>query len=182
MSLWTPPGVSADPRLRDRTAKYNADVIARSRTDGVCERFNRDLKQIDHRLEMRYFGEEPGIVGAVPNRYALVLTPEIGPRTLMVLHGPRGEFMEPTSAVFAQLAKGDLWNGQASRDVRRRQEQAERAAERQRAREQDDRHEEAKDRYNAATRTWVSMNRDTAWTQNASPAARRDAAERRRRR
>jgi hypothetical protein len=174
------PGLAADRYLRDKTARFNADVTARSRTDDVCERFNRELRQIDRRLEMRFFGPEPGLVGAVPNRYTLVLTPEVGPKTLIVLHGPRGEFMEPTSAVFAKLAEGDLWNADARRDRDRKAEAAERARDRQRQREQDDRNEELRDRYNAATRTWVSMNRDSAWTQNASPAARRDARNRRR--
>lgn len=166
--LILPAGVARDRVLRAKTDRYNADIIARSRTDDVCERFNRELRQIDHRLEMRYFGDDPNLVGAIPNRYTLVLTPEVGPRTLIVLHGPRGEFMEPTSAVFSKLAEGDLWNGRAKRDREKAMESAERARDRQRQREQDDIHEELKDRHNAATRTWVSMNRDTAWTQNVA--------------
>lgn len=169
MALWTPPGVSDDPRLRDSTDRFNADLVQRSRVDDVCERFNRELRQIDHRLEMRWFGEDAGgVMGAIPNRYALVRTPEVGPKTVIVLHGPRGEFMEPTSAVFAKLAEGDMWSSEANRERARRSREAERAAERQRAREREERVEEIQDRYKAATRTWVSMSRDSAWTQNVA--------------
>jgi len=166
MSLWTPPGVSADPKRRDRSDRFNADVVQQSRTNEVCDRFNRELRLIDDRLEMRWFGEDTRLPGVVPGRYALVRTPVVGPRAVIMIHGPRGEFMEPTSAVFAKLAEGDMWNADARRDQSRRREAAERAAERQRRRETDDRHEELRDRWNAATRTWVSMSRDSVWSQN----------------
>jgi hypothetical protein len=56
--------------------------------------------------------------------------------------------------------------------VRRRfveaKERARVEAERQKERDREERHEEMRDRLNAASRTTVSMNRDSPWSQNVS--------------
>ena len=168
MSLWVPPSVRA-PKvsndLIDRTKDHNAHVDAVAVKNDLCKEFDRELRRIDANLDMVWFGEQIP-VGGVPNRYHLRIRPPVGPKTLIPITGPNGEFVEPGSAIYAKLAEGDLWNGEAERFRKRSQHEAERAAERKRAREAEDRQEELKDRYNAAFRTSVSMT--PGWTQNSA--------------
>jgi hypothetical protein len=168
--LWVPPSANRRlPRVSDElvrgTKDHNEQVSALERTNGLCEQFNRELRKIDADLKMVFF-EAQVPVGGVPYRYHLVRRPAVGPKTLISITGPHGEFVEPTSAIFEQLRKGDLWNGEAERFRKRSEREAELALERQKAREQEERQEELKDRYNAAFRTSVSML--PGWTQNAA--------------
>lgn len=176
MALWVPPRVERE--LAEQSRHHAYTVVARSRIDSVCETFNRELRDIDPYLEMRFFDENGAseVTGAVPNRYHLIRRPPVGPPTLIAIHGPDGGYMEPNSSIFQKLREGDLWNSDAVHDRRRSAEAAERAAARQRARENEERQEILRDAYNAAFRTQVSMNRDTPWTQNASANSRRYAA------
>jgi hypothetical protein len=73
-----------------------------------------------------------------------------------------------------------LWNEQNMARLRSRHERAAQAAERHKIREREDRHEETKDRWNAATRTSVSMTNAAPWTQNTSGAAKRARGDKKR--
>lgn len=159
--LWVPP--SRD--LIGRTKDHNEQVDAVAVKNEVCREFDRELKRIDSNLDMVWFGPQVP-VGGVPHRYHLRIRPPVGPKTLVAITGPQGEFVEPGSAIFAKLAEGDMWNGEAERFRKRSQLEAERAADRKRAREAEERQDELRDRYNAAFRTGVSMM--PGWTQNSA--------------
>ena len=169
--FWVPPTVSREHRRV--TAQHDADVLVRAKA--ALPQFNYDLKQIDEHLELVYVDSETD-TGATPLKagYYHVLRHNPGaPVTVQVVGGPNGEFMEPTSALFEQLRFSDLWNEQNMSRLRSRHERAAQAAERHKIREREDRHEETKDRWNAATRTSVSMTDAAPWTQNTSGAAKR---------
>lgn len=173
--LWVPPRVSRE--LQDQTRQYAHEIASTSRVDETCRRFNKDLRDMDPYLEMVFFPEGlPLPAGAVPGRYHLTYRAPAAPATLISLTGPNGEFIEPTSGVFKKLAQGDMWSNVNRKERDRRARVAERAAERAKRREDEDRLEELKDRFNAAFRTSVSMNRDSRWSQNASGARGRKAA------
>ena len=176
--LWVPPRVTNEDR--DATLAREAEINSVSRVDETCDRFNKELRDIDPYLSMRYFPEGlPMPYGAVPGRYHLTYKPPVGPSTLISLSGPHGEFVQPTSGVFRILAEMDLQSSQSNRERERKARQAEEARARMKRREDEDRQEEIKDRMNAAFRTSVSMSSAAPWTQNASAASRRDAGQRR---
>lgn len=181
-ALWTPPSVSREEA--NIGAEHVADVRLAAALRGQLEWWTRELKQIDDRLEMVWFDESAtGIVGVVPNRYAIVRWNEAPtPPSVIPIEGPDGEFVEPNSSVFDKVRAGDMWNAEARRDRQRRQEQALAAKRRQQARETEERQEEILERWLAASRTQVSFNPDVAWSQNAAGqrAARAEKAKRER--
>lgn len=175
MGLWTPPSVSRD--LAAEAEQDAASVRLAAALRGQLDWWNRELKLIDQRLEMVWFDEGVDIVGVVPNRYHVIRWNDApAPPSLIPVVGPEGEFVEPNSALFDKLRAGDMWNGEARREQEKRQRRAEDARNRQMAREAEERQAEILERWIAATRTQVSMSSDTPWTQNMSPASRRERA------
>ncbi len=168
--LFLPPRVSRE--LVEQRQVRDADIVLRSRTDGVCEEFTREFRKMDPYLSMIFIGDDAGVQGAVPNRYHISRRSPDAPATLISITGPNGEFVEPGSAIFAKLAEGDLWSARSRRERERAVEEAERARDRKRARETEARREELKERLDAAFRTQVSLNRDTPWAQNMAGAKR----------
>lgn len=162
--MWLPPKVSRE--LVQERARRSADILLEGRTDEICRQFNRELRLIDPYLEMLFFGADCRVQGAVPSRYHLSRRSPDAPATLIAITGPNGEFVEPSSAIFAKLAEGDLWSSNAVRERERMVREAERARDRKRAREAEERQEEIKDRMNAAFRTQVGW--DPKWTQNVA--------------
>jgi hypothetical protein len=176
--LWTPPKV--DRGLADETRAFTADMERMlDRTRGILREFTRDLKAMDPDLELVFFDPDASGPGIVPGRYHVLRKDRFdGPPTLIPIVGPNGEFAEPDSGLFDYLRKIDLWNTAAARDRERAHDEARKAAERAREREQEERHEELVERWKAATETRVSMNDASPWSQNRTPAGRRDAGSR----
>jgi hypothetical protein len=143
-------------------------VLSRAQIRDVCVAFDRELKRIDEKLMMVWFDEGADLPsGAVGGRYHLIRDNEGAPPSVIPITGPGGEFIEPNSGLFEWLRKGDMWNAQARRDRDEARDRARRAAERAREREREELQEELRDRFNANFRTSVSLNRDSAWSQNA---------------
>lgn len=191
MGLWTPPKVGNDlveMRLREQ-AEINQMV---DRFRSVLKRVNDELKAIDPYSEMVFVPPKPELeqYGCVPGRYHYVRHNPGAPPTMLpwqqtstgrfFLGSEPGLFAEPNSRFFEELKAMDMWNASVGHERRRKEELASQAAERQKRRELDEIKEEFRDRYNAAFRTSVSMNRSAPWTQNQSAASRRDARGRRR--
>jgi hypothetical protein len=178
MAPWTPPAVTR--QLADEAERDAATVHLAKALRGQLDFWNRELRQIDDRLELVWFDENVDIVGVVPCRYHLIRRNDPpAPVSVIPITGPDGEFIEPNSALFDRLRAADLWNDEARRDRQKRHEELIRRKRRQQERETEERQEEILERYLAATRTQVSLNTDAPWTQNQSPASRRDQAARR---
>lgn len=172
--LWTPPSVSKE--LRDNTNHAKAELMQMVYLKGVMDDFNKELKEIDPYLELALAGEK--ILAGNPLRpgYWHIIRHNPGaPPTVMTIEGPNGEYMEPNSEVFRMLKEdNDMWNPASMHRRRKREEELERVKERRKERERQDRQNEIQERWNAATRTQVSMLPN--WSQNVKGrSGRRDS-------
>lgn len=179
-SVWVPPKVSAE--MMAERQRFNAEMQEQAvvnRLVGEMERFNYELRQIDERLELVFIPShaDPGATGCRPGYFHVVRRNDNAPWSIMVVEGDNGEPVEPTSRLFEKLRESDLWNPNVMRRVREKERRAEEAAEREKIREREARQGEIQERWDAVTRTQVSMNRDTPWTQNQSANARRAAGD-----
>lgn len=170
--MWLPPTVSDEhlagrrefeAELRDRMVRQ-----AMLKVKGILDEFNYELKRIDPRLEMVRAAENTHGTPLRPGFYHIVRWNEGAPPSVMTIEGDNGEFVEPTSRVFEKLAREDLWDPENMRLLRQRQRLADEAAEKLKIREREQRQEEMLERWVAGTRTFVSMNRDSPWSQNAA--------------
>jgi hypothetical protein len=162
--LWTPPSVSRE--LRQETERENADLLSMAQHRDVINEFNPELKKIDLRLELVWFDGDADAAGVIPNRYHLLRIDAGVPTSVTPLCDENGGFIEPNSGLFEWLQRSDLWNAAAKRDQVKARDEARKAAERRKEREQEDRIAELKDRYNAKFRTSISLNDSTPWAQN----------------
>lgn len=166
MSLWVPP--TADPGL---AARAEVDAQRRAYAEekiAQYEHFNKELYAIDPYLELvRVREDAPDDDPAVWPGYWHVTKHNPGaPDSWMVIHGDNGEWAEPTSRIFEKLAEGDMWRDEYGRRARKRQAERAAAKEREKENRQALLAEELRDRVNAATRTFVSMDQSTPWSQN----------------
>lgn len=173
--LWIPGGDELVDIRHEVDAERQAYVQERL---AHLEHLNKELRAIDPYLELvKVRDDAPDDDPAVkPGFWHVVRRNPGAADSWMPVTDDIGRFVEPTSRIFERLAEGNMWNDSYGR--RQRKRAAERAAEKERAEESRKRRlaEEMQERYLAATRTFVSMDRSTPWTQNASPNARRDAA------
>lgn len=177
--LWTPPAVSRE--LEQVAVQGNAEIAgAVSHLKGRLDYWNRELRKIDARLEMVWFDESAkGIPGVVPCRYHIIRRNDApSPWSVIPVQDSQGNYVEPDSGVFEMLLRDDMWSETAERERRKARSRAEAAKARERERETEERQQEILERVQAARRAFVSMDRSSPWTQNASAHARRDAATR----
>jgi hypothetical protein len=104
----------------------------------------------------------PSWNGGPLNIAPLVLDRETGKPRI----GGDGDFAEPGSWVFDQLAESDLWSDRVQRERRRIRREAEEAKRKRQEQERADRDQDVLERVKAVTRTQISMNRSVPWTQN----------------
>ena len=170
--LWTPPKATREEV--DQRHKYAASVEQMvERFSSVIEQFNRELYKFDPSLELVFIKPTASVAnlpGAVPGRYHVIRKMEDGHVSLIPIVGPSGEFAEPDSGLFKWLAEQDMWNDRSRRVREEMLSRAEASRLRQKEREEEERIAELKERYAAISRTQVSMNRDSAWGQNARGA------------
>lgn len=128
--------------------------------------YQRELS--DTRLEIVFMPPTADeSLGIVPGRYHLVRRNEPPtPPSLIPIEGDSGEFVEPGSWHIERMRGSDLQNPQLMHAVRQRKEAAERAKEREKQRDDDERMEHLRDAYKARFSTSVSLNRSTPWSQN----------------
>jgi hypothetical protein len=163
MSIWLPPKVSAE--LRAETEAHRNEILNAKRLHSILEHWNRELKTIDPYLEMAWF-EDCHVLGVIPWRFHILRHNPGAPPSLIPIEGPDGGYVEPASQVYDILRAQDLWNAEANHDRKKRQQRLEDAKERQKAREELERLDEIRERLAAATRTQVSMNTASPWSQN----------------
>lgn len=188
MTLWTPPRVSRELALETQRREAEAlKVIAVERGFKWVQDFNRDLDEIEHGLRLLWCPDpaplDAVVCGAHPGRWHVYRPATSGPMNCLALVrntetgdvqlGGQGDFVEPGSWVFEKLKAQDWWSGKVLAERNRQERRLEEA---RRKREEDERADfdrEMYERYQAVSRTQVSMNRDTPWSQNASGARRR---------
>ena len=176
MTLWKPPAVST--RLSEETQRREAEAgkaLAYERKVKWVEDFNRDLENVWPGMRLVWCPDpapvEAVAMGARPGRWGILMpSKDGGPSSVKPIIGPDGCFVDPSvnaSAIFDSLREQDWWNPEVRRERERAQEEARRAAEKRKQQEREERDLEVLEQYLAGTRTFVSMNRDTPWTQNA---------------
>ncbi len=129
--MWLPPSVSRD--LAAETAQQKADVAHAAIRDASMDFWNRELKQLDERLELIKAREDASVAGLTPGFWHVMRHNPDGPPSLLPLTGDHGEFVEPTSRMLDLLRSGDLQNERAMRARREFDERA--AAQRKRDKE-----------------------------------------------
>jgi hypothetical protein len=172
-------GLFVPPLTAQRLLEERAQREAELRKAMVGEERFEWKKQFDAELDrlvpgMRLlFCPDPApldavAAGAFPGRWNLVWPGyHGGPLNVKPLE-VNGEFVEPGSWVFDMLAREDMWSERATRERNRISREAREAKDRRLERERADRDQDVLERYLAVSRTQVSMNRDSAWSQNAA--------------
>jgi hypothetical protein len=188
--MWLPPKVSRElVDERHQFARTLQDNVIREKmlhVKGLIDEATYRLRQTfgDDRLEVVRAADTVASTSPLkPGYYAVIRWNEDAPPTVINIEGPDGEFVDldgHIEAVVRMMHNNNMRDREVRERIMRHREEREKAAECEKARDNAERREELRDRLNAATRTSVSMNPDTPWTQNASPHSRRDAGARRR--
>lgn len=173
MSLWVPPKVTAE--LLEERRRREAVTLNALRAENEWEQvkhWNKELARVEPNLKLVYCPDpapvDAAAAGAKPGRWHIVRFNVGAPISFILLETPDGEFAEPGSWMFDLLAKSDLWSAQVQREraaLARRAEDAKRRSEEAFRQARDAEMVEA---IKAVTRTQVSMNRSTPWSQNAN--------------
>jgi hypothetical protein len=171
---WAPPKVT--DRLRDETVKREAHAFLGLTTDDGSQwwrDWNRDLEAFMPGLRLCWCPDPAPVdavaLGARPGRYGL-LFPSVmgGPVSVSSFSGPNDEFVQPGAWVFDMLRANDWQNPLVRADRERALEAAERAKAKREQDERDEMTQEILERYLAVSRAQVSMSRDVPWSQNSA--------------
>lgn len=177
MDLFVPPRVAREIHGEARRRETEAmKALVADRGWAWVQEFNVELDRIEHGLRL-VFCPDPAPVdavacGAKPGRWHVFRPATSGPMSVLPITGPNGEFAEPSSAVFDMLRRNDWWDDRVISDRRKREERLQRAEKDREEKERADFNRDIYERWLAVSRTQVSMNRDTAWGQNAAGAKR----------
>lgn len=172
--LWVPPQV--DQRLVDGTRDYNTHVLSMLHMEGgILDEWNKELVRMDPHLRLAQASPQAETPLAAGFYHLVRLNPG-APITVQPITGPSGEFVEPGSQLLDRLREMDLQNVAARVDRLKRERYEEHMQARERERDDERRRAEVEERWAAATRAQVSMNRDTPWHQNAAGRRGRKAA------
>jgi hypothetical protein len=166
-SLWVPP--TATKRQVEERNAYTASVESMvQRFRGVMNHLNPLLKEVDPHLELIFVppNADPTVPGIVPGRYMVMRHNPGAPPSLMVVEGPNGEFVEPGTRLVDEMREMDMWSPEAERDRKQRKARREYEAQKAKEREAEDRRNEIAERWAAVSRTFVSMDRSSPWSQN----------------
>lgn len=148
---------------------------------GILDHWNAALKDIDPNLRLMQAFDRAECMGVLPGFYHLVrLRDPAKPEHLLVvpLRGPNNEFVEPSSGMLEALRAADMQNEAVMRDREAAALREEAARLRAIQREEECRVDEGVERFLAASRTQVLLSPDVRWSQNNSPAARRERGQR----
>lgn len=169
--LFVPPVIARE--LQEESNRRTAEALKAVRGEAIAqwvEEFNCELRAIDPYLKL-VWAPDPLPVDAVgsglrPGRWHIMRSNPGTVPSFMCIHD-NGEYVDPDSRVFEKLRSQDWWNAEVNRDRKRVEKELEEARERRHAEELKQMDEEVIERYLAGTRTQVSMNTATPWSQNA---------------
>lgn len=163
--LFVPPRVKQE--LLEERRQFEQCILNACTTDPVCEQWNKELQRLDPRLRL-VKAPEYLVIGMPlePGYYHLVRDNETTFPTVTPVRGEHGEYREPDSRLLEQLKGMDLWNANVIAAHKLQQETERRQAEQDKHRTRDARQGDILERWHAVSRTQVSMNRETAWSQN----------------
>ncbi|MGH2761383.1 MAG: hypothetical protein ACRDLD_02185 [Thermoleophilaceae bacterium] len=157
MSLYVPPQVAAE--LVEERQRHAADLRRHVEVRDALERFNAELRRIDPYLQLVKARLDTELPGLRPGYYHIIRHNPGAPSSIKVHEGRDGEFREPDSGLFRELAESDMWSDRA-RAQREKLKRTALDAERQaQAAEQAERISELHDRAKAAWSPGVRVSR-----------------------
>ena len=177
--LFVPPRVARE--LLEERQQFQAAVFRETYKDDICRRWDRELVKLDPLLEM-VRARECFVIGTplVPGHYHVVRRSPGAAPSVIPVRGAEGEFIYPPGRLLEQIKSMDLQDTRVERMRARMQRAVNEREARDQQRIRDERRESLRDRVKAIRDVRVSFSDEHAWTQNASPTARRDAGHRRR--
>jgi len=189
VGLFVPPRVARE--LQQETRRREAEALKSLKLRDLWHEYNARLDRIVPGMRLMWCEEtitlDAFTQGGLPAHWHLVWPGyNGGPLTVQPLvlrdgepHiGGEGDFIEPGSWMFDRIAEMDMWNERTMRERRRIREAAKEAAARRREQERAAFDRECLEHWLAASRTQISMNRNTPWSQNAAGARAAKAAAR----
>lgn len=141
----------------DMRGQYGAE-LGRMLESGsaVTDEWNRVLHQIDPDLRLVKAKENAHAPGLTPGFWHVLRKNSIGAPTL-ICHHREGEYADPDSSLLESLRRNDLWNDRTKRERERSMDELDRQESRRKAREQDERNDEIRERWHAASNPGVSF-------------------------
>lgn len=173
MTLYV-PGRVREEQLAVRR-QHEARLAAMVGEHSKLEQWNKELKEIDPYLELVRAHENASAPGLKPGYYHVLRHNPGAPPSLIPVETDEGEFREPDSNLFDQLRHWDGWDNRVTRDREVRAQKLERARDRQKAREHEERLDEAMLRLKAYNEPGVLFG-DNRWTHRAGAKRGRRAA------
>jgi hypothetical protein len=167
--IFVPPRVVRE--LAQESRQWAADLDKVCHTDQTCEEWTRELQGLDSRLRMVRAPDRPVLgLPLYPGCYHVIRDNDYGapPSVVTPVRGPDGGFIEPPGRLLDALKEMDLQNSRVVAAMQARVAAAEAQQEREKANRHERKVDEIAERWDAATRTQVSMNPDTPWAQNAA--------------
>lgn len=161
--LWLPSSRELQARVAQQEALLKQMLSDHSR----MEEWNRELKQIDERLELVRAQPNAQAPGLKPGFWHVLRHVPGGPPFLMPVEDEDGNFKEPDSSLFNRLKEWDCWDDRVMRDREKRQRKLEEAADKRKRTERREMAEEIIDRYKAANSPGISFARTGPWTYRA---------------
>jgi len=150
-------------RMADEVAQDRAEIMAEYRElQGQLAFWTRELRTrlSEPHLKVVKAHDQVGPGSPMKAGYYHVLLEAPGhPTTVMPVENPDGSFRELDSRVYDMMEENDLWNDRARAAGRERGRKLKEAAERQRARESQDRVNEYNERWKAANSTQILVSR-----------------------
>ena len=167
--IFLPPKVARE--LLEERQQFASDIDKVCHSDKTCETWTRELKRLDPLLRM-VRAPEHNVLGLPLHAgcYHLIRDNVGAPPSVTPVLGPDGGFTEPPGKLLDELKGMDLWDTRVERMRERIQRAEAEREERQKLARRQEKVEEITERWDAATRTQISMNRDTPWSQNAAGA------------
>lgn len=137
-SLWLPARAH-----EERARAYAAEVERQADIRSTQQEWDRLLADIDPRLRLRKAQENASLPGLKPGYWYVIRHADAGPPALICHEGENGEYRDPGSELLDKLRHWDCWDDRVRRDRERRHERIRKAYERQKAREREQRLDEA---------------------------------------
>lgn len=142
MTLWVPDAVMRE-QLEQRR-EYEARLESVMAAEAHMRAWNEELKQIDPYLQLVRVKPQARELGLKPGYwYVMRHNPGTAPHVLCVEDEETGEYREPDARLFQQLREWDCWDDRVMRDREKRRERIQKSYDRQKAREREERMDEA---------------------------------------
>ena len=144
--------------LVEQTRDYAGELAALAVLTDEVKHWNRELKQVDEKLELVWAPEGVEHPALVPGRFHIIEHRGLPtPPNVIPLVGENDEYREPGSWMFEMLRRGDHWSERSMRIREEKMKAAEAARERAIQREKEERATELDERVKALLNPGISM-------------------------